>query len=150
MTVTNHDPLNVGRRPEWTELVFAVVDSETFALHFNGARHHTRIAEATSEFEHEEGTLYVLTTDALSGFAVREDGELVYVWSVERGRGNALVSSAVRVGATYLDCFDGYLPSLYERHGFRRVKTVPNWTVGGPDVVYMALRGYASRHGEEG
>jgi hypothetical protein len=55
-----------------------------------------------------------------------------------RGRGDALVSDAIARGAKHLNCFDGYLPTLYARHGFVEVRREPNWTEGGPDIVYMA------------
>jgi len=85
-----------------------------------------------------------LSADRLSGYAIRADGELVGVFSAVRGRGDDLVRDAIRNGATRLDCFDGYLPALYERHGFVETDREPNWTPGGPDVVYMTLR---HRHG---
>lgn len=123
------------------------VSPAVFQTHFDAARYHTRIAEATSPFEPSDGATYLLSEDWLSGFVVREDGELTNVWSVERGRGDEIVADAIERGAVYLDCFDGYLVGLYERHGFHNVKSVPNWTPGGPDVVYMALQGFFDRHG---
>lgn len=113
--------------------------SHAFAEAFNGARRlDTRIMAATSPFEHVDGTTYRLTDDGLSGYAVRPDGELVYVFSLVRGRGDEIVTRAIQNGATYLDCFDGHLVTLYGRHGFVEVKREPNWTPGGPDVVYMS------------
>lgn len=96
-----------------------------------------QVGAATSPWEHVDGTDYFLTSDARSGFAVRADGELVNVFSLERGRGDFLVRAATDRGATRLDCFDGYLPSLYARHGFVETHREPNWTVGAPDVVFM-------------
>lgn len=119
----------------------AVVSREVFGLAFNLARAtDARIAEATSDFDHdlpETETIFRLSLDARSGYAVRENGELVYVFSLERGRGNYLVTKALEDGATHLDCFDGYLVDFYGSHGFDIVKRVPNWTPGCPDVVYM-------------
>lgn len=74
----------------------------------------------------------------LSGFAVTPDAELIGVFSAVRGRGDDIVRAAIAAGATHLDCFDGYLPALYARHGFVETRREPNWTPGGPDVVYMA------------
>lgn len=128
--------------------------NQTSGLRFSGrywdARHSSeQIREATSEFDYGLEARYFLWTDGpdCAGYAVRSDGELVYVFSTVRGMGDRIVSSAVENGAVYLDCFDGYLPDLYSRHGFIAVKRVANWTVGAPDVIYMALRGYFSRHG---
>jgi len=128
---------------------YPAVDESVFGAAFNAARDQSaQIRKATSAFEARgDMTLYVLAPDAQSGYAIRPDGELVYVFSLVKGRGMRLVSSAIMDGAVYLDCFDGYLPTLYGRQGFERVATVPNWTPGEPDVVLMALTGYADRHG---
>lgn len=85
------------------------------------------------------GAFVHVSDDGLSGFIVCEDGELVGLFSRVRGRGDELVRAAIKAGARRLDCFDGYLTELYARHGFREVRREPNWTPGGPDVVYMAL-----------
>lgn len=114
-----------------------------FEREYNRARLSSdKIREATSEFSHVHESLYVLTFDGQSGYCIRPDGELVFVFSRVKGRGKALVDSAVRMGATHLDCFDGYLTDLYSRHGFERVTSLSNWTPGGPDVVYMARHGH--------
>jgi outer membrane protein assembly factor BamB len=128
---------------------YPAVDAARFGAAFNSARAQSdQIRRATSEFEdRDDMTLYVLAPDSQSGYAIREDGELVYVFSLVPGRGMFIVSSAIADGAVYLDCFDGYLPTLYRRHGFEVVDRVSNWTSGSPDVVFMALPGYQSRHG---
>lgn len=81
---------------------------------------------------------YVAPDDA-SGVIVTRGGEIVGLWSAARGRGDDLVRTALAAGGTRLDCFDGYLPALYARHGFAETAREPNWTPGGPDVVWMAL-----------
>ena len=67
------------------------------------------------------------------------DGELCGVFSTVKGRGDAIMRDALTAGAVRLDCFDGYLPGFYARHGFRETHREENWTPGGPDVVYMSL-----------
>ena len=121
-----------------------IVPQHLFEAAFNSARESSaRIKDATSPFEHSKSqSLYVLADDDQSGFAVRPDGELVYVFSTVNGRGGYLVRTARQVGATHLDCFDGFLVDLYSRHGFQRVTSLPNWTPGEPDVVYMAVPGH--------
>lgn len=105
-------------------------------------RQSARIAEATSDpSEMSAAGSYFLTTDALSGFGVKFDDELVGVFSRVPGRGDMMVAAAVAIGARRLDCFDGYLVTLYRRHGFFEVRREANWTAGGPDVVYMARKG---------
>lgn len=77
-----------------------------------------------------------------AGYVIAPGGELVGLYSSQRGHGDDLVSDAIANGAVHLDCFDGYLVTLYQRHGFERVTSLPNWTPDGPDVVYMALPGH--------
>lgn len=84
-----------------------------------------------------------LSPDKKSGYAIKPDGELVSVFSAEKGlnRGDKIVQDAIQSGATNLDAFDPYLPKLYEKHGFQEYKRELNWTPGQPDVVYMARPG---------
>jgi len=78
------------------------------------------------------------------GFAITPDAELVNLFA-ERGHGDELVAAAVELGAKHLNCFDGYLPVLYARHGFVAKVRVPfddryapaGWTYGRPGVLYM-------------
>jgi outer membrane protein assembly factor BamB len=114
------------------------VNFDTFREAFCAARNESPLVESmTSDATDVDGTFYVLTDDSRSGYAIRPDGELVLVFSLERGRGDLLVSRAVDDGAIRLDCFDGYLPSLYARYGFVESHREPNWTPGEPDVVFM-------------
>lgn len=114
--------------------------SDVFRRVFTDVRTYNRqISDATSEFSHVDGTRYFLTDDLGSGFAIRPDGELVFVFSTVRGRGANIVSTAVKRGADRLDCFEGYLTELYARHGFVEYDRDDNWTPGGPDVVWMAI-----------
>ena len=80
-----------------------------------------------------------LEEDSNSGYAIRNGYELICVFSRFKGRGGAIVQSAINNGAESLDCFDGYLTGLYSRHGFVEYKREPNWTEGEPDVVYMYI-----------
>jgi hypothetical protein len=108
-----------------------------------------QVRNATSDFHAERGAKYFVWSNGTeyAGCVVRPDGELTNVFSTIRGMGDRIVRFAIEHGAVYLDCFDGYLPTFYARHGFVTVATVPNWTPGGPDVVYMSLPGFESRHG---
>lgn len=130
--------------------MFDNVRMSFFRKHFEDARQdHGIIAVMTSEFEPARGTRYYHWSDGFehAGYAIRSDGELVYVFSTARGMGDKIVADSIRMGAVYLDCFDGHLTTLYGRHGFRVVKQVENWTPGEPDVVYMARPGFEDRHG---
>ena len=80
------------------------------------------------------------TADGTAGFAISPTGDLVSVFYYgARGRGVALVTAAIAGGAVTLDCFDGFLPAFYARHGFHVIRREANWDAGGPDVVFMAL-----------
>jgi hypothetical protein len=101
-----------------------------------------RVAAATTPAVDmpRHGVTYYLSTSWLSGFGVTDSGELIGVFSLVKGFGPLLVDDAIRAGAYRLDCFDGFLPAYYARFGFAETSREANWTPGGPDVVYMALR----------
>jgi len=128
-------------RTEFEAAYLCRVDADDFAWAYNSARAESpRIGDNSSPFTpcDEENTLYWTSADGLSGFAIRESGELVNVFSLVPGRGDAIVTAAVDRGADCLDCFDGFLPAFYARHGFVETARQPNWTPGGPDVVWMS------------
>lgn len=79
------------------------------------------------------------TSDYSVGFAIKSDGDLVNVFNASpiKGLGSIAVQAAIELGATKLDCFDGFLPSYYAQFGFVEYKREKNWTIGQPDVVYM-------------
>ena len=93
------------------------------------------------------------TPDGKSGFAVKEDGDIVSVFSDGGGKVAAMLSLAVEQGGTKLDCFDTVLPKIYAVNGFKEVsrdkwndeytptgwdkKTFSDFNNGEPDVVYM-------------
>lgn len=82
-----------------------------------------------------------LSPDKKSGYAIKPDGDIVSVFSTSKGRGDSIVHQAIKEGGTKLDAFDGYLPDLYAKHGFKEVAREANWSPGGPDVVYMQKPG---------
>lgn len=101
------------------------------------------VAENVTKYSPEEysNMKTFLSPDKKSGFAIKPDGELVSVFSAEKGlnRGDTIVKEAIQQGASSLGAFDPYLPKLYEKHGFKEYKREPNYTPGGPDVVYMRI-----------
>jgi hypothetical protein len=123
--------------------LYREVNAQTFALFFNASRAVSpAIAESCSEFEHGGESVeqrFFLSPSNRSGYSVKGDGELVLLHSLDRGKGDALVVDAVKNGARFLDCFDGYLPTLYGRHGFIEWHREANWDADGPDVVFMKL-----------
>jgi hypothetical protein len=136
-------PLGIGYATDDGARMLAIVDSATFGNMFTASRLvDPAIREATSSFEHDApedaAATFRLSLDGASGYCVRGDGELVFVHSRLKGRGDGLVRKAIADGATHLDCFDGYLVEFYSRHGFVETRREPNWTAGGPDVVFMS------------
>lgn len=120
--------------------MFRIVPELTFGFAFNQARATSDlICDSTSTFDGPSEALYFLAEDWRAGFSIRPDGELVYVFSLDRGHGDDIMRAALANGARRLDCFDGYLVEFYARHGFEVTAREPNWTPGGPDVVFMAL-----------
>lgn len=114
---------------------------ETFARHLDYARatfpHIGTATSPASELAKHADARWYVTPDHLSGFGVAPDGTLLGLHSQVRGRGPSLLREAEWLGATRLWCFDGFLVGLYERNGFVELERSPNWTPGGPDVVYM-------------
>lgn len=107
------------------------------------------VVENVSKYTPEEYSKMrpFLSPDKKSGFALKptdKGEELINVFSAEKGlgRGDKIVSEAVNRGAQTLDSFDSKaLRDLYEKHGFKEFKREPNFTPGGPDVVYRSQPG---------
>lgn len=90
-----------------------------------------------------------LSTDRKSGYTIKPTTidiepysvlELANVFSLVPKRGSDLVDDAIVNGAEYLDVFEGKPEQLYRSKGFEEFKREPNWTPGGPDVVYLIRR----------
>ncbi len=99
-----------------------------------------------------EGMKTFLAEDGKSGYAIKPDGELVSVFSLEKGRGPGLIDDAVlNNGAQKLDAFDinNKLPKLYGKYmdetsrlKFADEYAPADWDydkIGRPDVVMMRL-----------
>lgn len=80
-----------------------------------------------------------------AGVAVKLDGDIVNLFSLEKGKGKNCLLHAILNGGRKLDCFDKKkdqekgLPDYYKTFGFVEVKREKNWIEGEPDVVYMEL-----------
>jgi hypothetical protein len=137
-------------------LEHAEVDAETFAKKIKevvGNENPMFKANITpySADEYAKFKTY-LSPDAKSGYAVKPDGELISVFSLEKGRGEKLLDDAVlNKGAQKLDAYDmgGKLPKLYGKYfdETSRLKFDPQYApadwdatkLGKPDVVMMQL-----------
>lgn len=72
--------------------------------------------------------------EVVGGFAII-DRELCCFWGP--GIGSWLLHHAVNHGAEFLDCFDGFLPEWYSKHGFTETLREPNLVAGEREVVFM-------------
>ena len=70
----------------------------------------------------KSGAKFYLAKDKLSGFVIKVNGELISVFSLEKGRGRKLVRKAVEFGAIQLDCLGEHLKALYQEVGFKVVE----------------------------
>jgi len=100
-----------------------------------------------------KGMRLFMTPDQKSGFAIKEDGDIVSMFSDGNGKAYPMLQLAVEQGGTKLDAFDTVLPEIYSMAGFVEVgrdkwsdEYMPeNWNKeafseyngGEPDVVYM-------------
>jgi hypothetical protein len=77
------------------------------------------------------------------GAAVSPEGDIQSVFNNSgiKGAGGAAIEAAKAAGGKTLDAFDPVLPGIYKKHGFEETRREKNWTPGGPDVVYMKLKG---------
>ena len=95
-----------------------------------------------------------LGPDGLYGMAIAKDGDIVSVFknpvSQEKGIADVIIELAKQKGGKKLDCFDGFLPKLYSKFGFKEKARMSwddqyapkNWNYerdGKPDVVMMEL-----------
>lgn len=119
------------------------VEYSEYAADLKAAREQSpRVKEATTPPEDmPTDALYILSEDGKSGYGVTSGKELIGLFSLIKGRGGEMMFDAINLDEVqYLDCFDGFLPSHYEQYGFVEYKREPNWTEGGPDVVYMRMQ----------
>lgn len=70
-----------------------------------------------------------------SGYAISQDGELINLFSLNRGRGGELIKDAVGNGAKHLNCYDGPLVAIYEKAGFKVIRREPY----DPDMAEITL-----------
>ena len=103
----------------------------------------------------ECGARAFLSRDKMAGVAVWPDGNICSVFKDNRSStSNAigeLLLTAISVGGTKLDCFDGFLRIIYSKFGFIPVARVkfdrqfapPNWrsSFGEPDIIFWIHSG---------
>ena len=103
------------------DIVYSLVEAKCFIE----ARNHIKkyyLFPYTEEEYKEKGVKLFLSQDKKSGFGIAEDGELLSLFSLEKGRGDGLVESAKKHNITYLRCLGDKLKELYLKHGFEIIK----------------------------
>lgn len=111
--------------------------------------------------EYEDMRLFV-SDDGSVGYAIKDDGDIVSVYSMPDSKYQKSVYSSILMatenGGTKLDCFDTVLPGMYEKCGFEETErlqwddqympegwdkeTYKKFNNGEPDVVMMEFRGF--------
>jgi hypothetical protein len=105
--------------------------------------------------EDYQGMKLFMSESGKSGFAVKPDGDIVSVFSMEKGSSRSILEAAISAGGKKLDAFDTILPRLYGEHGFVEASRIPwndefspegwnkqtfqEFNEGEPDVVMMVL-----------
>nr|DAN37755.1 MAG TPA: hypothetical protein [Caudoviricetes sp.] len=139
-------------------------DAASFISNFRAANEiNGKKAAQVYEYSPEEYKQMKLYTaeNGKSGFALKSDGDIVSVFSVEKGSLAGMMNLAIQNGGKKLDCFDTFLPKIYKKFGFEEVNRVKwneeykpkdwdkdffkQYNNGEPDVVYMKLRNEPSK-----
>ena len=107
--------------------------------------------ESYTDKEYDNFDVY-MNHDCLIGFAITPGKELVNLFNNSgiKGAGGHAIRTAIELGATKLNCFDGPLVKLYESFGFIETDRVKfsivfapsNWnleTMGRPDIIFMEI-----------
>jgi hypothetical protein len=137
----------------------AVANPKVFVEYLKNASKHNRHAEFFHMYSPEEyATMTMLVLgNGIAGCAIKQNGELVSVFKNEELAREAgidkvsgiIIPAAIQYGARKLDCYSGFLDSMYARFGFSPVaklafdtRFAPNsWNYekyGKPDIVFMA------------
>ncbi len=89
--------------------------------------------------ESYQGHTCWLGPDTSYGCAIAPDLELVNVFSRVKGGGRRIMAFVTdKWPNLHLNCFDDpHIRRFYHAYGFREVRREPNWTPGGPDVLYL-------------
>lgn len=137
------------------------VESSANAENYNQAMRRSLANEPTApqveiKSPQELANMRLFQTESGSGFAIKNDGDIVAVYASpnEPPRGSySMLEAAVEAGGRKLDAFNTYLPKIYETVGFRPVSKLPwnnefsppgwdknvfdEYNKGEPDVVFF-------------
>ena len=146
------------KKVEFTEIKFGYGEGEKHFEQFLKGRdglpkdYQPFVSSISKEEYKKRGVKLFVSKNGKSGYGIDKDGTLVSLYAKQGTKqGCYAVQSAIKNGATRLDCFDGKLPKFYDAHGFieyDRSKWDPkqapdNWNYdrfGKPDYIFMKLQ----------
>lgn len=111
-------------------------------------RHGLYVDKHTPEELQKENVKVFLSQDEMAGVAVWPDRNICAVFRDERSKlpraSGELILTALSTGGNKLDCYDGFLSSLYAQFGFIPVARVKfnkdrapeGWKFGEPDIIF--------------
>lgn len=115
-----------------------------------------------SESEYSTHKMFT-TRDKMAGYSVTPGGELVSVFknpvsNYENVAQRAAEHGTLVGGATHLNAYDGKLPEMYAKGGFKPSARIPwneeykpeGWKGGSPDVVMMHADAHVNRKPYDG
>lgn len=119
------------------------------------SKQHGAYVHSYSASEYSKMKLFLLNNGSKKGVAgvAVKNGDIVSVFKHPDCRikgivDRYLIPKAIQNGGNRLDCFDGFLPTLYARNGFKPVSKMPfnkkfappDWNYkrdGTPDIIFM-------------
>lgn len=138
-----------------TELEFSLITNKKQFNEFKAAmekvkpEHRDYLTWYSWEEYKKKGTKLYLALDGSTGYGIDPDGTLISLFSIEgSSNGRLAIESALKNGASKLECFDGKLPKIYGQFGFEVTERYPwnpefapkKWDYekfGEPDFVVM-------------
>jgi len=156
VTIAGHSFPIKGARGEMRE-----VSAEEFVAERDKNKRLGYLSQSQPD-ELKGGYRFFLSADKKVGFGISPEGhgESLFNNGGEKGAGTKALFEGIKHGMITLDCFDGYLPSLYTQAGFvetGRIKfndqyAPKDWDYkkdGRPDVVFMSFRGWPNGQQEQ-
>ena len=151
---------NIGRAtPPLVELERGSDAATVFIEKIIASKQESQFGPAVHVYEPDEYAAMRLfsSKDGTSGFAIKDDGDIVSVFNLESGPHSRItphmLALAIEQGGRKLDCFETQLPRIYSESGFRVVARTKwnedfksadwdkelflEWNNGEPDIVYM-------------
>jgi len=114
---------------------YKITNSQIFILRIKKIKEEKKrfVKIYSSEEYLQMRTKLFLSEDKKSGFGINPDGALISLFSLEKGRGEELVKTAISKGAVNLKCIGDELKNFYTRFGFKVTKKT-SWDELSPSL----------------